>query len=71
MKNCQYVAAKNAISKGLPIAQETYDDLVSMRDHFQKKVDTLTVQGDIAQAMFFKETCFEIIGLLEKATIAT
>lgn len=70
MKNCEYVAAKNAISKGLPITQKTYDDLVSLRNQFQKKVNTLTAQGDIAQAMFFKEDCFEINGLLEKAVIA-
>ena len=70
MKTCQYIAAKNAINRQLPIAQETYDDLVALRDQFHKKVSKLTTEGDIAQAMFFNESKMEINDMLSRAIIA-
>ena len=70
MKTCQYIAAKNAINRKLPIAQETYDDLVALRDQFHKKVSKLTTEGDIAQAMFFNESKMEINDMLSRAIIA-
>lgn len=70
MKTCQYIAAKNAINKKLPIAQETYDDLVALRDKFHKRVTECTTKGDVAQAMFFNESKMEINDMLSRAIIA-
>lgn len=70
MKTCQYIAAKNAINRKLPITQETYDDLVAIRNQFHKKVSKLTTEGNIAQAMLFNETKMEINDMLSRAIIA-
>ena len=69
MRTCQYIATKRAISQQKPIPQETYDELVVIRDNYQKKIDAMTASGDVEQATFFTNSKEAVEKMISEAII--
>lgn len=70
MKNGDYIKAKNDIDNGISITAQTLESMKDMKKEFDDYIAKLTVMGDIKQAMFMKETSWEIGHYIENAIVA-
>lgn len=67
MTNAEYQQAKQELTNNRPVSAETIRKLQTLNKQYATRIKTCMANQDSAQAMFFKEDQFEIIGLIKKA----